>query len=53
MDGDVGAVRIAVVRINLVEALRLEIQQHALPLPGDEILDRLEDHKIGLELLVF
>ena len=48
----VGAVRIAEVRIDLLEAVRLEQHELALPLPGDEILHGLEERHVDGELLL-
>jgi hypothetical protein len=36
---------------DLVESLRLEMQQQSARVPGDKILNALQDHQIGLDLL--
>ena len=46
----VGAVRIAQIRDDLVEAVWLEREQHIPLLPGYEVLDGLEECKINLQL---
>jgi hypothetical protein len=56
-DGDrgechIGAVGIAQVRDDLVEALRLEREQDVSPLPIDEVLHGLEEREIDAEFFV-
>ena len=49
---DEGAVGILERRVDGVEALRLEGEHLALPLPAHEVLRGLEQHHVGLELAV-
>jgi hypothetical protein len=51
VDRRIAAVGIAEARIERLEALHLERQQHTLALPADEFLHRLEGHEIDLELI--